>query len=165
MSDFHYRDVVGQVMKQVEEGAFLVAKGKDRINVMTIGWAMLGLVWRRPTLMVAVRNSRFTYQLIEETDNFTVTVPTENRKREINFCGSKSGRDIDKFKECRLSTVAARKVDTPVLNLPGYHFECRIVHKAPMDPKYLSPELWAIYPVKDYHTLYFGEIVSSYQTE
>ena len=72
---------------------------------------------------------------------------------------------MDKFKECRLATNQAQKISTPVLKVPGYHFECRIVYKTPMDPKSLSPDLEKIYPAKDYHTLYFGEILASYLTE
>ena len=165
MKDLSYQEMASKVLKQLEGGAFLVAKGKDRMNVMTIGWAMLGFVWSRPCMMVAVRSSRFTHGIIGEADSFTVTVPTGDMKKEINFCGSKSGRDMDKFKECRLATNQAQKVSTPVLKVPGYHFECRIVYKTPMDPKSLSPDLEKIYPGKDYHTLYFGEILASYLTE
>ncbi|HYB19618.1 MAG TPA: flavin reductase family protein [Thermodesulfobacteriota bacterium] len=165
MKDFNYREMAAPVMKQVEEGAFLVVKGKDRVNIMTIGWAMLGIVWRKSIMMVAVRTSRFTHGIIEDADSFTVSAPTGDMKKEINFCGSKSGRDLDKLKECRLSTAKAKKVNTPVLKIPGYHFECRIVYKTPMDPKFLAPDLGNIYPAKDYHTLYFGEIMASYHTE
>jgi flavin reductase (DIM6/NTAB) family NADH-FMN oxidoreductase RutF len=165
MKEFHYQEVAPHVLKKIEEGAFLVVKGKERVNVMTIGWAMLGIVWRRPMMMVAVRTSRFTHPLIEEADSFTVSVPAGAMKKEINFCGSESGRRWDKFKECGLATRGAQKVSTPVLGIPGYHFECRIVYKNPMDPKLLSPELESIYPAKDFHGLYFGEIVASYLTE
>jgi flavin reductase (DIM6/NTAB) family NADH-FMN oxidoreductase RutF len=165
MKDFRYQDMTSKVLKRLEGGAFLVVKGKDRMNVMTIGWAMLGVVWRRPCLMVAVRSSRFTHGIIEEADSFTVTFPTGDMKKEINFCGTKSGRDMDKFEKCHLATSQAQKVSTPVLKVPGYHFECRIVYKTPMDPRSLSPDLEKIYPAKDYHTLYFGEIMVSYLTE
>jgi flavin reductase (DIM6/NTAB) family NADH-FMN oxidoreductase RutF len=164
MKEIKELEELRKIIGRVEEGAFLVVKGKERANVMTIGWAMLGVVWRKPTLMVAVRTSRHTYELIEQADSFTVSFPADDRKKEINLCGSKSGRDLDKFKECGLATVPAGKVSAPVLKIPGQHFECRIVYKTPMDPKALSPDLGNIYPAKDYHTLYFGEILASYQT-
>ena len=165
MLDFNYQEMAPKVLKRVEEGAFLLVKGKDRVNIMTIGWAMLGIVWRRPIMMVAVRTSRFTHGIIEQADSFTVSAPTGDMKKEISFCGSKSGRDLDKFKECRLFTTKAKKVSTPVLKIPGYHFECRIVYKTPMDPKILPEDLESLYPAKDFHTLYFGEIMASYLTE
>jgi len=155
---------IRKIIGRVEEGAFLVVKGKEQANVMTIGWALCGVVWRRPTMMVAVRTSRFTHKLIEQADSFTVAFPGDDRKKELNLCGSKSGRDMDKFKECGFATAPSRKVSTPVLKIPGYHFECRILYKTPMDPRTLSPDLESIYPAKDYHTLYFGEILASYQT-
>ncbi len=155
---------IQKFINRMETGAFLVVKGKEKANVMTIGWALVGLMWRRPTLMVAVRTSRFTHKLIEEAETFTVSFPAGDMKKEIGICGSKSGRDLDKFKECGLSVLPSKKVGAPVLKIPGYHFECRIVNKAPTDPKFLLPDLQNLYPAKDYHTLYFGEILASYET-
>jgi len=153
-------EVVPATMKKIQEGAFLTVAAKGQKNVMTIGWAMFGFVWRRSAMMVAVRNSRFTYGMIEGADSFAVSVPTGNMQKELNFCGSKSGKDFDKFKECRLGTIQAKKVNSPFLEIPGFHYQCRIVYKTPMDPKFLAKELEPLYPAKDYHTLYFGEIAA-----
>ena len=86
-------------------------------------------------------------------------------KNALMFCGSKSGRDLDKFKACNLIPVTAQQTVSPVLQLPGIHLECRVCFKAPMDPAYLDPALEELYPAKDYHTLYFGEIAACYETE
>jgi len=112
-------------------GAFLVVQAKGRKNVMTIGWSMFGYVWGKSVMMVAVRNSRFTHGIIEEADSFTVSVPTEKMQKETSFCGSKSGKDLDKFKECQLATTKAQKVGAPVLKIPGYHYECKMIYKTP----------------------------------
>jgi flavin reductase (DIM6/NTAB) family NADH-FMN oxidoreductase RutF len=160
MKDVNEQEIAQKVMERIKGGAFLVVQAKDRTNLMTIGWAMLGYVWRKSTMMVAVRKSRFTHDLIEKADSFSVSVPTGNMQKEINFCGSKSGRDLDKFKACHLSTLQAKKVSSPILKIPGYHYECRIIYKAPMDPRSMAKDLEQIYPAKDYHTLYFGEILA-----
>lgn len=162
MKDVNELEIAQRAIELIKEGAFLVVQARDRKNLMTIGWAMFGYVWRRSAMMVAVRNSRFTHRLIEEADSFTVAVPTGNMQKEINFCGTKSGRDLDKFKECQLSTTKAKKVPTPILKIPGYHYECRMIYKTSMDPKFMAKDLEPIYPAKDYHTLYFGEIVACY---
>ena len=82
------------------------------------------------------------------------------------FSGTKSGRDYDKFKECNLKASDSQKVITPIIKVPGLHYECKIVYKSAMDPAYLSREYdTELYPEKDYHTLYFGEIVVYYQTD
>jgi len=156
------QEIMGPSIKQIPNGAFLVVQTKNKRNVMTIGWALFGYVWRRSILMVAVRNSRFTYGLLEEANSFAVSVPSGPMEKELNFCGSKSGRHFDKFKECGLPTLDTQIVASPLLNIPGYHYQCRLVYKSPMDPRFLDRDLMPIYPAKDYHTLYFGEILAAY---
>ena len=161
--DVDFMAVYKSVMSQIKEGAFLTVKAGEALNTMTIGWATIGFTWRKPIMMVMVRNSRHTFSLIEKAADFTVSVPTVNMKKEIAFCGTKSGRDVDKFKECRLKTAASQKVGSPIIQLPGIHFECRIVYKNAIDPASLTREYDQIYPEKDYHTLYFGEIQACYE--
>ena len=84
-------------------------------------------------------------------------------RKEIAFCGTKSGRDMDKFKECRLNTARGKRVVSPIIQTPGIHFECRIVYKNAIDPAQLSRSYDHLYPERDYHTLYFGEVVACYE--
>jgi flavin reductase (DIM6/NTAB) family NADH-FMN oxidoreductase RutF len=150
---------------RIKKGVFLTVKAGDSMNTMTIGWGLIGFIWQRPVFMVAVRDSRHTSSIMEKAVDFTVTVPTGDMKDALMFCGSKSGRDLDKFKACKLIPVAAQQTVSPVLQVPGIHLECRICFKAPMDPAYLDGALEDLYPAKDYHTLYFGEIVACYETD
>ena len=165
MKEVDYQAVAPMIMNRIKDGAFLVAQAGDRVNVMTIGWATFGYVWRKPIMMIAVRKTRFTFSIIEEADSFTVSFPTGDMKKEIDFCGTKSGRDFDKFRECDLSTTKPHGVSSPILDIPGYHYECRIICKTPMDPRFVAEDVENLYPMKDYHTLYFGEIMSCYLTE
>ena len=158
-------EIAPAVMKHIQEGAFLTVAAKRQTNVMTIGWALVGILWRKPVLMVAVRTGRHTFGLIEEADSFTVSVPTKDMKKELELCGTLSGRAVDKFKECKLVTRKAQKVGSPVLDIPGYHYECRRLYKSALDPTMMDKTLDDLYPKKDYHTLYFGEIVACYQAE
>jgi flavin reductase (DIM6/NTAB) family NADH-FMN oxidoreductase RutF len=162
MKEIRESEALPWVMEQIPKGAFLTVQAGKEKNVMTIGWALFGFVWRRSTMMVAVRNTRFTHGIIEKVDSFSVSVPTGSLESEIALCGSKSGKNFDKFKECKFATVPGPKSQAPILHIPGYHYECRIIYKAPMDPKFLAPELGSIYPQKDFHTLYFGEILGCY---
>jgi flavin reductase (DIM6/NTAB) family NADH-FMN oxidoreductase RutF len=160
-----YMSVAQQVMDQIKKGAFLTAKADDQLNTMAIGWALVGVVWGKPVFMVAVRDSRHTFGIIDKAADFTVTVPSTDVQAQVMYCGTKSGRNVDKYKECHLELAEAQKVITPIIKTPGVHFECKIVHKAPMDPKFLDREYEGLYPKKDYHTLYFGEILACYETE
>jgi flavin reductase (DIM6/NTAB) family NADH-FMN oxidoreductase RutF len=165
MREVDYMSVVQQVMDQIKKGAFLTAKADDQLNTMAIGWALVGVVWGKPIFMVAVRDSRHTFSILEKAADFTVTVPTTDVQDQVMYCGTKSGRNVDKYKKCHLELAEAQKVITPIIKTPGIHFECKIVHKAPMDPKFLDKEYEGLYPQKDYHTLYFGEILACYETE
>jgi flavin reductase (DIM6/NTAB) family NADH-FMN oxidoreductase RutF len=165
MREVDYMSVAQQVMDQIKKGAFLTAKADDQLNTMAIGWALVGVVWGKPIFMVAVRDSRHTFSILEKAADFTVTVPTTDVQDQVMYCGTKSGRNVDKYKECHLELAEAQKVITPIIRTPGIHFECKIVHKAPMDPKFLDKEYEGLYPQKDYHTLYFGEILACYETE
>jgi flavin reductase (DIM6/NTAB) family NADH-FMN oxidoreductase RutF len=163
MRDVDYMAVYEEVMKQIKEGAFLTVKHGEALNTMTIGWATIGFAWKKPVMMVMVRNSRHTFTLIEKAADFTVSVPTGGMKKEIAFCGTKSGREVDKFSACGLKTAPSQRVISPVIQIPGIHFECRIVYKSAIDPVHLTSDYAAIYPEKDYHTLYFGEIQACYE--
>jgi len=116
-------------------------------------------------MMVAVRSSRHTFSIIEAAKDFTVTVPTGNMSKETAFCGTKSGRDIDKFKACKLEIAASQKVVSPIIKTSGYQYECNIIYKSAMNPAFLDGNYdTGLYPQKDYHTLYFGEILACYET-
>jgi flavin reductase (DIM6/NTAB) family NADH-FMN oxidoreductase RutF len=166
MKDLKYMSVADDAMRKIKKGAFLTVKAADAQNTMTIGWATLGFIWQKPIMMVAVRDSRYTFGIIEKASDFTVTIPSGDLSREIAFCGTKSGRDVDKFKMCKLQTAGGRHVGSPIIHVAGTHFECKIVYKSAMNPAFLDQNYdQAIYPKKDYHTLYFGEILACYETE
>ncbi len=165
MNRVDYSAVAPKAMKHIEEGAFVTVKCGEEINTMTIGWATIGLIWQKPILSIAVRPTRHTFSIIEKTDNFTVSVPYGGMEEEVTFCGTQSGRDFDKFQQCNLETNEAQKVASPIIKLSGLHFECSIVYKSAMDPAHLVDSYEKHYPQKDYHTLYFGEIVDCYETE
>ena len=165
MKDVDYMNVADDAIKAIRKGAFLTVKSVDKVNTMAIGWAAFGVVWRIPIMMVAVRLTRHTFGIIEKAADFTVTIPSGDMSKEIAFCGSKSGRDVDKFKACNLKIADSRKVVSPIIQIPGRYYECKIVYKSAMNPAYLEKELdESLYSQKDYHTLYFGEILACYES-
>ena len=165
MRDVDLTSVCGEVLKRIEEGAFLTVRAGDRVNTMTIGWATLGVAWKQPVMMVMVRDSRHTFGIMEEATDFTVSVPSRDMKEEIAYCGTASGRDVDKFSDCQLATANGRHVVSPIIQSPGIHFECKIVYRNAIDPTHLTRSYDYLYPEKDYHTLYFGEIVACYEIQ
>jgi len=159
----NYQDHVEAAVKAFDEGRVLLAScGKAGLpNVMAIGWGSMGIIWRRPIFIVLVRPSRYTYTLIEETGEFTVNIVPPKLKEVVQYCGSVSGRDHNKFKEKHLTPLPSKTIKTPVIKECILHFECQVVNKNDLIPSELRksfvPEL---YPKGDFHRLYFGEILA-----
>ncbi len=149
------------------DGLFLVSTGKDgRANAMTIGWGLIGTIWRKPFFLVAVRPSRFTHRLIEESGEFTVCLPAKGMEHALEYCGTKSGRDVDKFRELNLTAVKGFEVAVPYIAECPVHYECRVAYKTDLKPEMLDEGLRRdCYPAGDYHTLYFGLILGVYAEE
>lgn len=154
-----------EVLEILKKGAFLTTAADGKINTMTIGWGGLCYAWRSPVFMAMVRQNRQTHALLEASGQFTVTLPTGDMKKELAFCGVNSGRDTDKFAACGLRALPGKTVDAPVIDCPAFQYECRVVFKSNMPGGKLSEsvrEMWYGKAPQDYHTLYFGEILSSY---
>lgn len=156
----------GRAMARIQDGAFLTVRAGEALNTMTIGWASIGRIWQRPIMTVAVRPSRFTFGLINRAADFTVSLPSGDMRRQIGFCGTRSGRDIDKFKELGLLVRPGTQTVSPAIDTPAIHFECRTLLRQPMAPERLDAEVAAkLYAAGDFHTFYFGEILACYETE
>jgi flavin reductase (DIM6/NTAB) family NADH-FMN oxidoreductase RutF len=139
------------------------AKKDGKCNVMTIGWGLVGVFWRMPVFLVAVRHSRFTHEFIEDSDEFTVNVPGEGLDKTVSHCGEVSGREHDKLKECTLSLMKGKRVKVPVIRECKIHYECKVVHKLEVRPDIVPADVKTLfYPKDDYHTLYFGKILAVY---
>jgi len=145
-------------------GALLVSLDKDgRPNAMAIGWALLGIVWGRQICAVMVRPSRYTYQCIEATGDFTVNLPPPELAEEVAFCGTESGRDYDKFEHCGFTATPGRAVKSPGIAECVATFECRVVHRSDVVPEHLVPEIVSqLYARGDFHRVYYGEIMACY---
>jgi flavin reductase (DIM6/NTAB) family NADH-FMN oxidoreductase RutF len=148
-----------------EPGALLVA-GTRKPNVMTIGWGTLGIIWGRPIFVVYVRPSRFTHHLIEEIGEFTVNIPTPEMAAEVSICGTKSGREMDKFVECGFTLVPGEKVDVPHIAECPLYYECRVVHKTEVQAETLTRKIRSVYYSSgDLHDIYFGEILGVHREQ
>ena len=143
-------------------GLLLVSlDARRRPNAMTIGWGSIGIFWAKPIFVVPVRESRYTYQCIEKTGDFTVNVLPRKLADLASFCGTVSGRDHDKFAEANLTAVASRHVKSPIIAECVLSYECRVVHANDLVPRALVPAFErASYPRGDYHQFYFGEILA-----
>ena len=162
MKDFCYDEYTPRVLEQLQKGAFLTVKANDRINTMTIGWATVGSIWRLPILTVYVRRSRYTYELLKNAHDFTVSIPLEGQlKKELGFAGKISGRDTDKFTQDGLNILPSEVVSSPAISGCNIIYECRILARQTLDqPHFDDPSLFnQFYAYQDLHTVFYGQIV------
>lgn len=167
VTDLEYHEDLKQTFDQLNRGAFLTTKVKDKVNTMTIAWGGVSLVWHKKVFIVYVRYTRDTYDMLEHSDGFTVSIPSPNTmKDEWLYCGRHSGRDVDKIKACNFTMLDGRKIDVPVIQECETHYECKIIYKQAMEPANIEQDVKDQYYKKhDYHVMYFGEIVDSYKTK
>lgn len=95
-------------------------------NLITVAWA--GTICSDPPMLsISVRPERYSYHMIRETGEFVVNLTTEELVRAVDFCGVKSGRDTDKWKETGLTPEKASVVNVPLVRQSPVNLECRVL--------------------------------------
>lgn len=144
-----------------EFSAFLTVGSAAHPNPMTIGWAQFGIACGKPVITVMVRASRFSKGLLDENPEFTVSIPKDaSFKKALAFCGSKSGRDVQKTAECNLQTEKSDYIHVPGISGCTI-YECSVIYTSVMTEGQTAPaerEKW--YKSGDFHTLYTAEILN-----
>jgi flavin reductase (DIM6/NTAB) family NADH-FMN oxidoreductase RutF len=129
-------------------------------NTMTVGWGSLGTVWNRPFAQAFVRHSRYTYQFMEKYDTFTLCAFPQEHHKALQLLGSRSGRDGDKIAESGLTPIPATKIAAPAFAEADLIIECQKMYWDDVKAdQFLDASIEKNYPQKDYHRIYFGEIV------
>ncbi|MBQ3707441.1 MAG: flavin reductase [Clostridia bacterium] len=143
------------LVTSANDGEGLVC-GKD-YNTMTASWGGMGILWGGPVAFVFIRPQRHTFGFTERNERLTLSFFGEEYRAALNFCGSKSGRDVDKAKECGLNPAA----DTNEHGRAVWFEEAKLVLKTrklyaePIKAEaFLDPDARAVYPKDDFHTVY-----------
>ena len=102
-----------------------VADKEGRQNVFTVAWT--GTVCSDPAMVsISVRPERYSYHMIEETGEFVINLTTAKLAYATDYCGVRSGRDVDKFKEMNLTPIPAKEVKAPLLKESPVNIECKV---------------------------------------
>ncbi|MFW6001105.1 MAG: flavin reductase [Halanaerobium sp.] len=165
MEKINFNQVLNDYKEVLPKGVFLTTKNNGEVNTMTMGWGTAGFIWNQDILMAPVRKSRYTHKFLENSDYFTVSVPLKGQhKKELQFCGTKSGRNYNKIEELNLELIDIEECDVPLIKGNDLHFICRIKYKQDMLEENLDPEiLEKKYPDRDMHTFYYGEVTAVYK--
>ncbi len=134
---------------------------KNSFNAMTVGWGSFGVMWNKPFVQVVVRPTRYTYNFMEEFETFTLCTFPEKFRMALELLGTKSGRDGNKIAESGLQPIASTKSVAPAFAEAELIMECRKIYWDDFIPDhFLDRNIHSNYPLKDYHRVYFGEIIT-----
>ncbi len=147
--------------KLMADDWMLITAGKlSSYNTMTASWGALGELWNKKVCFCFVRPTRYTFQFMERDSLFTLSFFDEAYRSALDLCGAVSGRDIDKVREAGLTAIET-KSNVVCFSEARLVLECRKIYAADLESdKFLDPGLEALYPKKDYHRMYIGEILN-----
>ena len=104
---------------------------EEKPNIITIAWA--GTVCSSPAMVsISVRKERYSYDILKETREFVINLVTKDLVRAADYCGVRSGRDVDKYKEMQLTLLPSRTVKAPGIEESPVNIECRVKEIIPL---------------------------------
>ena len=141
----------------------LTAGTIDDCNMMTVAWGSIGCMWAKPFAQIVVRPQRHTRKYVEQSDSFTLCAFPEKYRKDMQTLGTISGLDGDKLSKTGLTLKASMRVAAPAYNEADFILECRKIYFQDMDPRgFIDKTIQKNYTAKDYHRIYFGEILSAF---
>lgn len=145
-----------------KEWMLITAGNKDSFNTMTASWGGLGVLWNKNVAFTFIRPSRYTFEFCEKEEYFTLTFFTEEHRKALSFCGTKSGRDYDKCKETGLTPVFDEKA--PYFEEASLVLVCKKLYAQDMDKTCVCDDaVHTNYGENEpMHKMYVGEIVKAF---
>ncbi len=101
------------------------ADENGKTNIITIAWTGT-LCTNPPMVYISVRPERYSYEMIQKTGEFVINLTTEELAYATDYCGVKSGRDVDKFKQMNLTPLPGLKVKAPIIAESPVNIECKV---------------------------------------
>ena len=158
--EINVRELDGNFFTKIGKEWMLITAGdEEKFNTMTASWGGIGILWGTNVTFTFIRQSRYTYEFVDDNPYYTLSFFGGNLMKELTYCGKNSGRDVDKIKETGL---------TPVFDAEAPYFEqaelvlvCRKLHKQTISPEGFIDKkpLETFYSDKDWHEVFVGEIV------
>lgn len=142
-----------------KEWALITAGSKTNANPMTVSWGGVGVLWGKNVAFIFVRDSRYTKEFLDNNEFFSITFLSEAYRDALNYCGSHSGRDCDKFAEAGLTLATRHSI--PYVDEGNFVLLCEKMSSIKItEESFLLPEIkekW--YKDGDMHTMYIAEIL------
>ena len=152
-------------VSDIRDRWFLLTAGdfaEGRYNTMTVSWLFVGVMWAKPVAQVVARPQRYTREFLDAYPTFTLSLFPEQYRPALQLLGTKSGRDGDKIAESGLTPVASTAVAAPSFAEAELVIEMKKLFAQKLDPaSFVDTGLIpSLYPGRDFHTLYIGEMLA-----
>ena len=144
-----------------KEWALVSAGDESKCNTMTVSWGGVGVLWGKNGVYIFIRDSRYTKEFLDNADLFSLSFLNEEYRGALNYCGSHSGRNEDKFAAAGLTPAFRNKIPYP--DEADLVLLCRKMAAVPItENSFTDPDIasrW--YADHDMHTMYVGEILEA----
>ena len=165
MKEFDFISEKFNPFSKISKEWFLITAGDEQgFNTMTASWGAMGIMWNKNVITVVVRPQRKTLEFLKDSGYFTISFYDEKHRDILKFCGSNSGRNVDKIALTGLQpvsidgTITFEQADTTLI--------CKKLYTQQIDPKcFVEKSLLSNYPDEDYHFAIVGEIIKSVRHE
>jgi len=151
--------VQDNVFKLIGKDWMLITAGtRESFNTMTASWGGMGVLWDKKVCFAFVRPTRYTFEFLEKSEFYTFSFLEEQYRDTLMYCGTKSGRDVNKVIETKLTPIFGN--GTVFFAEARLVMECRKIYVQDITPdNFLDKTMNEYYPKKDYHRIYVGEII------
>ena len=159
------KNLTDNVFQAIGSDWMLITAGTpEHWNTMTASWGGMGILWNKNVVFCVIRPGRYTFEHMEKHDNFSLSFFDESWRKALNLCGTASGRDVDKAAVTGLIPIPG-KHGTMTFEQARLVFECRKLYWQDVNPDhFLDRKLMANYPIRDFHRMYFAEILECRRT-
>jgi flavin reductase (DIM6/NTAB) family NADH-FMN oxidoreductase RutF len=147
-----------------QEWMLITVGDQNQYNTMTASWGGWGILWNRKVCFCVIRPQRFTYEFMERSEAFSLSFFDASYHAALDYCGTHSGRKVDKARECGLTPyelkIAGTATNTVTFQEARLVMACKKIYYQDLDPAhFIDPTIANVYPSRDYHRMYVGEIV------
>ena len=157
-------EYMNHILAKLQKGILVTTKHEETVNTMSISWGKIGIEWNRPIFALYVRQSRHTFKMLESNE-FTINIPQENDFKNV------ISRNTKKIKDMQLKLMDGHTISTPGIKELPLTLECKVIYKQDQDLSLMEQDMMEQFykksadGIRDYHTVFFGEIVDAYIIE
>ncbi len=157
----HTSEILSRMLSRNGGVLCTVVDASGNTNVLTLGWGLVGPLYHgNPILVIAVAPPRYSWRFLEEVGEFAIAVPDDRLRAAVDLCGTKSGRDMDKFSAAGLTPIPSAHIRAPSILECPINIECRVYTKVAPPHSLLTPE-HRKRPLEEQHTIYFAEVLGT----